>query len=296
MSSIFKVIFFLLLAAVTAVAGLLLPVQVLSIDPDVLEYAHREEISTREAIDNTLQAAHAGPARLLLDASDLPDTARPPFENRLRKLLESEPKYRLSGGPAPEFEAFIEDAGASSGGESGIQPALPQLLPRSVRNALSESLASSRNPHVSAFLEVRNLRGMKQLYPADHAAGAPYDAAVLTLGLLLKGEHFPTGAAATLAKIARNAAEDPPSKVEAMESLAASTLSLARQLDYRSLANLAALADSPGAWKRMAELFRNPPLKTEQLYAALHYGRDPEALDAFIEIHEERGIDSLEQA
>ena len=143
---------------------------------------------------------------------------------------------------------------------------------------------------MQTLLQTRHLKGLLHLHPADHGAGAPYDAAILTLSLLTEGEHFSPAYASRIGRLAQRAQTGAPDAIRAIEQMAMATLSLGKQLDYRSLTTLAPLTDSPRDWADMATLFRAYPEAISPLYTALTYRKEPQTLKAYLTQHTESGL------
>ena len=174
-------------------------------------------------------------------------------------------------------------------------PLLPQLLPRIERASLSGMLADSSNANVAALLDARDLPGLTRLHPASHAAGAPFDAGLLTLALLIEGGHFSPRLAQQIGERAAQASQGTPAAVLALEDFVVSTLSLGRQLDYRSLADLASIAGSLTDWGQMAALFARSQTALTP-YTALRFEGAPAPVFNYLATYSETGNDDLDSA
>jgi hypothetical protein len=285
MVALFKTITLLLLAALLATVALLVPAHLRSVDPAVVELAGTRETSSEDKIWEDLNAAFVGPAGIITQATQLPTPTRATIQARINELLIRDPKLSISGGPDRNFEDFLELI-QESGTATRQSPAIVSLLlPRSERASLSGALAESSNANVAAFLSIRNLPGLLRLHPADHAAGAPRDAGILTLALLIEGGHFQPGLAQKIGTLATQAKAQNPAAVRSVEDLVIATLSLGRQLDFRSLASLAKMTETPIDWAQMAALFRAQPERIPQLYTALRFSKNPDALHTYLATH-----------
>ena len=289
MVALLKTILLLALAVLLAAAGLLVPAQLRSVDQSVVALAGARDSSVEDQIWEAVNAAYIGPAQRIAFATDTQNAAQ---HARIQELLEKNPDFSISGGPDRYFEDFLQ----LSATKRRSAAVIPQLLPRSERASLSALFASSRNRNVAALLQIRDLTGLLRLHPASHAAGAPYDAGILTLALLIEGGHFQPGLAQQIGNLATLAAARNPAAVHACEDLVVATLSLGRQLDYRSLASLAQITKTSGDWSQMAELFRAQPERIAALYTALRFANDPAALYDYLATQPETANADLDLA
>jgi hypothetical protein len=289
MVAFLKTIILLAFAAAFAAAGLLVPAHIRSIDPSVVELAGAQASSVEEKIWAEINAAYIGPAQRIAHATGLQHNDQ---QARIQELLQQNPNFIITGGPDRDFEAFLQHSATQRRSAAVI----PQLLPRSERASLHAQLARSQNRNVAALLEIRNLTGLLRLHPANHAAGAPYDAGVLSLALLIEGGHFQPALAQQIGNLAVLAAGKNPSAVHAIEDVVIASLSLGRQLDYRSLASLAKISQTSGDWSQMAELFRAQPQRIAALYTALRFSENPAALYSYLATQSQTANADLDQA
>ncbi len=290
MVPVIKTLAFCFIAAILAASALLVPAHIRTVDSTVLVLAAEKGTTNSDTIRIELNSAHPGSAERIAAATQ---TNQSNFSSDFERLLGKSPQFAISGGADRTFEDFLELVQITKAKSNAV---VPLLLPRSERASLSGMLEASSNANVGALLDIRNLRGLIRLHPGDHAAGAPYDSGVLTLALLIEGGHFlPTlaqqiGALATQADLGTSAA------VLAREDLVIATLSLGRQLDYRSLANLAAITETPSDWAQMATMFRAQPDRINQLYTALRFSKQSAAVFNYLAAHSETGTRDLDQA
>jgi hypothetical protein len=284
-----KTITLLLFALSLAMLALLVPAHMRAIDPSVVEFAGANGSSVEDKLWEAVNAAYVGPAQQIAIATQA-DT--PLVQARIAELLESNPDFALSGGPDRSFEDYLKTSLQSRRAEAVI----PQLLPRSERAALSRTLAASNNRNIAALLAIRDLSGLLRLHPASHAAGAPYDSGILTLALLIEGGHFQPALAQQIGNLATLAANRNADAIIACEDFVIGTLSLGRQLDYRSLANLAEMSQSLSDWSQMAALFRAQPERIPQNFTALLFTQNPDRLYTYLAEHADTGNPDLDLA
>jgi len=290
--SFLKVIFFLAISAALTLGGLLIPAHLRTVDAVAVEAAGEQALSNTEKITESLNAAHTGPARILAEATG--SNAR--FAAQLQQLNNRRPSIQLIGGPDPSFEAFIELLPQTRLNEEASNTVISLLLPRNERLTLVERLGNSSNANIAALLNIRELRGMVKLHPASHPAGAPYDAGLLTIAQLIESGHIDPEWADQIGGLANQAAIGQDEAISAIEALVMATLSMGRQLDFRSLANLAEFTESLGSWADMATLFRARPGEIPLLFTVLHYQEDSQPLFDYLAENPESGLDDLKLA
>ena len=289
MPSLFKAGLLLCVATFLAIIALLMPAHLRSVDENVLKYAGAHPDAIENKLWEEINAAYVGPAQLFIQATGY---ETPSQQGQIQQLLNENPLFKVSGGPDRDFEDLLR---------TNFQPhrkysVISVLLHGPKRQLLSEQLNLSRNRNVRALLDIRNLNGLTRLHPNGHPAGAPYDAGVLTLALLIEGGHFKSGVSQQIGNLAVLAKDNDAKATIACEDLVIGTLSLGHQLDYCSLASLAKLTKKLSDWSQMAALFRAQPDQIAELYTALRFSETPQALHAYLEKHKETGIQDLKFA
>ncbi|MGB0743627.1 MAG: hypothetical protein ACPGSB_03785 [Opitutales bacterium] len=260
-----------------------MPAHLRTIDPVALEASGAMGVSNEAKISESLNAAHTGPAQILARATGSEQS----FAEKIQSLKQSRPALALIGGPDSGFESFISLLPQNRVELDSHVPVISLLLPRNERLTLAEQLSASSNTNVVTLLSIRELRGMIKLHPASHAAGAPYDAGLLTLAQLIESGHIDPAWADQFGNIANQAAVGNQSAIAAVEAMVMATLSLGRQLDFRSLANLAEFTESLDDWANMATLFRALPDQVPALFTILHYEESSQGLFDYLSGSEE---------
>ena len=153
------------------------------------------------------------------------------------------------------------------------------------RAELLDILKRSKSQAVHSLLELRTVTGLKRLYPADHAAGAPYEAGLLVLAQLIEGGHFREHVQASIAMVALSAVSQQTEAIRQIEAWVSANLSLANLLDYGSILRLARLANSMEDWLTMAALFREQENYVDHIYAALIYTQAPASVAEYLSKH-----------
>lgn len=296
MLALFKTIALLSIAVLLAAAALLIPAHLRSIDMAVIEASSENGRALETVLGETIRSAHVGSALRIIEAAQLSPAVKRPYMQQIQALIDQRPSLLASGGSDRILEDFLELVQSDRSGGLTIAPLLPQLLPRSERASLSGMLADSSNANVAALLDARDIPGLLRLHPATHAAGAPFDAGILTLVLLVEGGHFSPALAQQIGQTAAQAALGTPAAVRTLEDFVIATLSLGRQLDHRSLADLAADAEKLADWGQMATLFRAQPDRIDALYTSLHFEGAPGPVFDYLATYPETGTSDLDIA
>ena len=298
MLALFKTTFLLAFAVALTVMAMLVPAHLRSLDRQVVAAAAEDGRALQTAFEESISAAHLGPTLLMRQATQIEGMAAQEAQAQTDSLTTERPSLWLSGGPDRALEAFLTLVQSEAPASEVERPLaiLPQLLPRSERASLSSMLESSSNANVAALLAARDVSGLTRLHPASHAAGAPYDAGVLTLALLIEGGHFRPAIARQVGQIATQAELGTRSAVAALEDFVIATLSLGRQLDFRSLADLANITESPNDWGKMATLFRAQPERAAELYTALRFSGAIDPVFTYLADQPKSGAEDLATA
>ena len=281
----------LLLAGAFTVIGLLQPSHYYSLDSAAIKQAAKGSMSNEALISQTLDSAQTGPALLLIEGTG---TTSETLTQRIESLVKANPTLAWSGGTTALFDRFLEASTIHSANDTeNMLGAISLILPRFERSTLLQQLSPSSNANVHAVLDTRPIAGLSRLHPATHAAGAPYEAGVLTIALLIEGEHFSPSLSSEIGAIARRALDG---ESEDFEAFTIATLSLAQRLHFRSLANLAKLPTSLSDWSDIATMFRAYPEATAQLYAALTMEESSKRLFTFLSNQPITGVDDVSYA
>lgn len=296
MLAIFKTVALLAIALLFAVAALLIPAHLRSIDLAVIEASGEDGKAIEAVLTETIRSAHIGSALRILRGADVAPSTAQAYEAQIQTLMSQRPSLLASGGSDRTLEDFLDLVQFEPSNATEPLPILPQLLPRSERASLGGMLADSSNANVAALLGARDLPGLIRLHPASHAAGAPYDAGILTLALLIEGGHFSPALSQQIGQTATHASLGTPAAVRSLEDFAIATLSLGRQLDHRSLADLATIAENLADWGQMATLFRAQPDRIDALYSALRFKGASAPVFDYLATYPETSKDDLDAA
>lgn len=289
------------LAGSLLLAGIacLIPAQLASVDRAVIAQAGVLGPSNEAQLETALRLRQVGLARRLNRATQ---SNQGDFSSLIEHIRVKEPLLYAAGAPDPFYAQFLASLPYGMAVEARtlsqvFEPTLlRQVLPRQGRTALLDRLRRSNFPTVHSLLELRTVNGLQRLYPADHAAGAPYEAGLLLLASLLEGGHFKENVQVSIATVALAAVSQQRDAVRQLEAWVSANLSLATQLDYGSLLSLARLVDSMEDWLAMAALFRVQEKEANQIYAALIYTQAPASVAEYLNKHPDSAIADLEYA
>lgn len=272
--------------------GLNVPAHFRSVSPRVLEAAGEGSRQVHDWAKRYLDAGRTGPAQLLWNS--MPD-ASPPAEDVaiFEALREQDPLLVYTGGSAPYWQAFIQNA-------PRLNPSSPQvaavLLPRENREWLLGFLEQSTNRTVQELLATRELTGWQLFLPVFSASGQPLDATILTVALLEQGQSFANELADTLRVVAGRAANGDERALRELEAIYAAVLTLARRSDWNQLSAWVAFASDTEELMRISMWVQNDPEGSARLFAALTLSGDPGALLRYLERHGESGWAGVQTA
>ena len=130
-------------------------------------------------------------------------------------------------------------------------------------------------------------------FTRQHTRRVPYEAGVLTIALLIEGEHFSPSLSSEIGAIARRALDG---ESEDFEAFTIATLSLAQRLHFRSLANLAKLPTSLSDWSDIATMFRALSRSHSATLCSPDDGRSSKRLFTFLSNQPITGVDDVSYA
>jgi len=286
-----EMLLFLAVAAVLAWFGVSVPVHFRASSPNGVE---RAGIGTRGVEDLTrdyMLSGDVGPVRLLWEADRRLPTSETDRQ-RMRELVQREPQYWLTGGPAPYYEAFLRIIEAPVGQENE-KNVLQVVLPRGNRRALAGYLSGSANLGVQHLLSVRNLAGWRDFMPVNSPAGGPLDASLLTLALLVQSDVPSLALRREIQRITLGALQQDREALNRLEDALLAVLSLGRQMDWAQMAELVRVCDSPQELVTAGRMLVANTQDFPQVYAAGLLMEDFDALAAYLEENGEVGMDAL---
>ncbi len=281
-------LFGIAVALAMVAAGLWLPARFRAVAPEVLQQARQAGQGVTERAALFLRRGQTGPAGELLTAAQELDLDTEGLPVRLDELLSEHPGYRISGGPSPFFDAFIQTLPRVPEGDGKNVPLAALLASSDNRARLAGFLSKSKDPTVAALLKTRTLAGWRQLFPVDAPGGAALDIAALSTALLAQTEAFNESVLLDLDNAARAALEGDPQALLVLERAYLSVLAAAGRFNWLTLE--AWVESSPG----LNGLARITPWlrKSEQpamLYSAVILSQQAGHVAAFLEAFPDEG-------
>jgi hypothetical protein len=268
----------LLSAAVLAAIGLIIPVHFGAVNDSVLEAAVRQMPgSAADPARHAVDRAEVGPAQLFLASGFIEPRLRTVLEQRTETVLKRQPLYGISGGPEPFFESYLRMIGLdrdSTVVREGSNKPVHLLFPATNRESLRRFLSQSSVAFVDELLTARSLSGLTRLHPADSAAGAPFDTALLLTALLAQGDHLSPTLTSNLRTQLRRAKEDELRSINAIEDFAIGLLTISRRLDYLQTARLLKRLQTIEETRLAADRLRKADEQLPQLFTALMLSSD----------------------
>lgn len=253
---------YLTLAAAILATAWVIPARWRSVHPRVLDVAGRGSARLTEVALGAARHQQVGVATRLNTAAielGLPGTQ----EVQDAIAAATTPESRILGGPDPVLAALLPRPLAV--GATNTLSALDLFLPAPHRTSLLQGLSSSRSPGVQALLRTRDL-ALGQFPPAGQPGGQALDTAVLLAAALYERERL----SPEFARDLREQAEQAPTSASARQTLETfylNLISLARRMDWSSLAELTRAVGSLEAFDQFAGACRSHPADQSLLFA-----------------------------
>ena len=285
----------LLLAAIALWLGMSVPSYFRSVSPLVLEAAADGTPGLLEMARRHLQGGRPGLAQPLLRM----EQARPnpgPIQALLdaeAELLERFPDYRWSGGPAPFYEQFLQQARHLREDETAV---IPTLLPREHRSRLLGFLRQSPNRNVHQILQSRDLGSWQSFYPVYSTSGQPLDATLLTIALLEQATAFTEELETELMSAVGLALAGSNGSVRKLEPLCIAVLTLGRHMDWVQLRTAVGAMETGQDLLFAAQALQEAPGRTDLILSGILYDVPFARLSAYLARHGDRGWASFRTA
>ncbi|MEX0301253.1 MAG: hypothetical protein AB3N24_02405 [Leisingera sp.] len=282
----------LILATGALWLGMSIPSYFRSVSPLVLEAAAAGTPDIVSQAADNLQSGRPGLALPLLQLAD--DKKRiAPLANQAEQLLEANPLYRWSGGPAPFYEQFLRQAPFLREDEAAV---IPTLLPGEHRRQLLGFLRQSPNQNVGRILQTRQLDGWTRFYPVNSTSGQPLEATILATALLEQSGMLPAELRQALfAAIDRSLSGD-DAGLQPLESFYISILTIGRRTTWIQLQTLVGASQTPDALLFAAQALQAEPERLAVLLAASLNAESNTALTGYLHRHGERGWEGVASA
>ena len=280
----------LLLALGALWLGMSIPSYFRSVSPLVLEAAAEGTPDLITQAAGHWQSGRTGLAQSLLAAAEPDGEDRDAVEDGLANLLEEQPLYHWSGGPAPFYEAFLRQASSLRLDEPAV---IPSLLPGQHRDTLLGFLSESPNRNVQLILRARGLDTWQRFYPVFSTSGQPLDATLLTTALLEQSGAFRESVQAALMEAVRGALAGQNPEAERLELFCLAVLTLGRHSNWLQLETLISRCETEDALLKAAQAIQEDPARQPLLLSALLNVRDSSILFDYLSLHQDSGWKGL---
>ena len=285
----------LILAILALWLGMSIPSYFRSVSPLVLEAAAAETPGLADLAEDEIQSGRPGLARTLIEVAEQTEASSDidPLRKEIAALLEQQPLYRWSGGPAPFYEQFLKGAPFLREDERAV---IPTLLPAENRRHLLGFLAQSANRNVQAILETRRLGGWSRFYPVYSTSGHPLEATILTAALLEQASAFPADIRKPLLGAVNGANEGNPQALAELETLYIGILTIGRYADWLQLKTLVQSMETSQQLLFAAQSVQEEKARFPILLGALLNAPLPEPIVNYLNRYGERGWAGLTTA
>ncbi len=285
---------FLVLSAVLLLFGAGIPVHFRALAPSVLTEAGRGSDTIVDLASSYLDAGKIGPVELFLNLG-FSEVDEGSVRERRQLLHKTHPAYRLSGGPAPYFEQFLnllEEGGL----EEKAMKVIPFLLHSGYREHLLGFLEHSSNSTVGSLLSSRALTSVTRFMPVSTAAGQPLDATILMTALLVQGDDFSPELTRELKKVAEGAGRGERSAVDRLEGAYLSLLAFGRRMNWVQLAEWTSRFRTLDEMEGAAAVIRRHAREVPLFYSLILLVGEPGAIVRYSEEFGQGGRNDLKFA
>ena len=276
-----------------AAVAWLLPANLKSVSPALLQEAGSGTPSLSEFGRSLVDVEKVGPAELVLSAARAcNDPGAPLLAQALDRQVSRQPSFAAWGGWDPFLDPLF-NLGKPTG-HGADTPILTFLIPQAARDTLRAYLAKSGSMGVQDLLALHELASTGRFVPANRPGGQPLDALILLTGLLYQGEHLSTPLQRELRSLAETAAAQ--KDLGELGPFFFDLLSLGRRLDWTQLSELLRRTDSIRTAGEFAQLSRAAPSRFSQIYAAALFTESADKVAAYLLQYGEAGSEDLRLA
>lgn len=275
------------------VAAWLIPVNLKSLTPAVLEQAGQDTPSVARFGQQVLDSEKLGPAELILSAARLVNDPQAGLLDRgIRSVATRRPEWVPWGGWDPFLDPLFNLKENTGRGES--TPVLTFLITERARKALRTFLGNSRSLGVQSVLQTREIEGTTRFIPATRPGGQALEAVVLLTALLYQGEHLSAPLQRELRTLAEQAAAS--RQMGDLETFYVDLLSLGKRLNWVQLSELLRTTDSVKTVGQYAHLSRVAPDNLPLIYAAALFSDSADKVAAYLIRYGKTGLEDVRAA
>ena len=292
-SSAFTAPVLVVLGLVVAIGAYLLPVNLKSVSPALLEAAGRDTSTLGGYGRDLVDVEKIGPAALVLAAAKSTNDPRAPaLASAIDQFAARQPGLVAWGGWDPFLDPLFNLRATRSAGAS--TPIIALLITEKSRRTLRDYLDKSGSGAVLALLKLREINATGQFTPVARPGGQPLEAVLLLTGLLYQGGHVSSSLQRELrtlidTAVAQNALGD-------FENFLIDLHSLGRRLDWGQLVELMRRTDSVKTVGHYAHLARVAPDQLALIYAAALFSDSADRVANYLIEFGKQGLDDLKLA
>jgi len=269
----------ILLGLAIATAAWLLPVNLKSVSPALLQAAGEGSPTLGAYGRDLVDVEKLGPAALVLAAARAVDDPRAPaLASAIDQFAERQPGLVAWGGWDPFLDPLFNLR--TDLGHRGSTPVLTFFIPERARGTLRTYLARSGSEGVQSVLKLRDLVNTGRFVPATRPGGQPLDALLLLTGLLYQGQHLSPSLQRELRGLADTALRQ--KELGELEGFLVNLLSLGKRLDWAQLSELVRRTDSTKTVGEYAHLARVAPDQLPLFYAAALFSDSADRVAAYL--------------
>lgn len=285
----------LLLAVLALWLGMSIPSYFRSVSPLVLDAAAKNTPGLLSLSNEYIESGQPGLAlpliRLIGKRSS--SEALLPLEADLESLMNAQPAYLWSGGPAPYYEQFLKQAKFLREDETAL---IPTLLPAEHRQQLKAFLQESPNQNVQKILSTSQLSDWQRFYPVYSTSGQPLEATLLSVALLEQASALPGSIKDELTRAIEDASAGDQQAMADLENMYLAILTIGRYNNWLQMKTLMGACSTTENLLFIAQAVQKDPRRADMLIGSIISAVDIGDLSGYLHRHGERGWDSLETA
>jgi hypothetical protein len=286
-------VLWLTLGLAVLIGAWLIPVNLKSLTPAVLERAGREGPSVARFGKQVLDLEKLGPAELVLNAARLVnDPAAGELDRSIRSVETRRPEWVPWGGWDPFLDPLFNLK--ENTGRKESTPVLTFFITEKARKGLRTFLANSRSLGVQTVMQTREIQGTTQFVPATKPGGQALDSVILLTALLYQGEHLSGPLQRELRALAENAVEK--KQMGDLETFYVDLLSLGKRLNWVQLSELLRTTDSTKTVGEFAHLSRVAPDNLPLIYTAALFSESADKVASYLIQFGKTGLEDVRLA
>ena len=276
-----------------AAVAWLLPANLKSVSPVLLQEAGAGTPSLAEFGRSLVEVEKVGPAELVLSAARAcNDPQAAGLAQAIDRQVSRQPSFAPWGGWDPFLDPLFNLRKPT--GHGADTPILTFLISQASRDALRTYLANSGSMGVQDLLALRELTSTGRFVPANRPGGQPLDALILLTGLLYQGEHLSPSLQRELRSLALTAAAQ--RDLGDLGPFFLDLLSLGRRLDWTQLGELLRRTDGVRTVGEYAQLSRAASGRFSQIYTAALFTDSADKVAAYLLQYGQAGSEDLQTA